>query len=509
MSDISKIQVGETLYDVKDQTARDNFSNAKITTINNLSDDNHLPTAKAVYDYFNNQLTTSITDYGSTIPTSGAVQNFFNNAKTSVISSSSDNDHIPTAKAVYDYIQNNGGSSSNFSGVFINPSEYYTVQTIHVDASNIKEENIINESTYKISDYTEHDGVFKITEWDSGKTTYHYALDAGVLYGIELSLDVNLWMLIHDNVEIMIAPEGIQAGEAMTLPSGMYANNTEFSYTIQLLKKKENYIIQKEYNFQFDENALMNGFHKVSDNIDYNGLFSVYLSLMTDNGVDLQYDCGGYFEPVEKNYPHFSGMPAYTLNSNYLIRGEENVPAVVIFIQEFTIPAGFANNEEDIQVTPGIYMAMGNSSFGVFKLVKLQEKEEILDIDNLFGAISDYGTFTQTLNTQIFTTGTSSLVFSENDFDENTTLNEDILYDMFKAAYEQNGVIKLRLHGEVGGENTDLIAPISAMWKSGTVFGASTQVYLYANETWILYKLQIYSSLNYFTVRCEGSAISD
>ena len=51
MSDISKIKVGETTYDIKDQAGREAFANSKVSVLDDTSDTDHIPTAKAVYDY--------------------------------------------------------------------------------------------------------------------------------------------------------------------------------------------------------------------------------------------------------------------------------------------------------------------------------------------------------------------------------------------------------------------------------------------------------------------------
>ena len=50
MSDISKIQIGSILYDIKDTVARES-SVATVTELNDTSDHDHVPSAKAVYDY--------------------------------------------------------------------------------------------------------------------------------------------------------------------------------------------------------------------------------------------------------------------------------------------------------------------------------------------------------------------------------------------------------------------------------------------------------------------------
>jgi hypothetical protein len=154
----------------------------------------------------------------------------------------------------------------------------------------------------------------------------------------------------------------------------------------------------------------MGAFHKVSDNIDYSGLYSAQTIGMNSNGNGLTalYDCGGYFEPIENVYPEFTGFPAYALTSSSSIH-VQGVPAAAIFTQSFTVPAGAAGNAEDMFISAGTYMLAFEMPYVILELVKLQEKEEILDIDALFGSTLEYGSFTETLNSQIFSTGSASL----------------------------------------------------------------------------------------------------
>lgn len=521
MSDISKIQVGETLYDVKDQTARDNFTNAKITTINNLSDDNHIPTAKSVYDYFNNQKTTSVdngTNYNK-LPTSGSVYNFINNKITSSISSSSTDSQIPTARAVYDYIQNNGGGSSggtsSSSTAKINPEEYYTIQTMHLDASNLNEDQMFD-GMYKLSDYTEHDGVYKFTDLNSGKVEYSYAYSMGGLAGAEMGVSNMEVYIISNECGLayifpqdahLVIPNDEEGTVEMTLPAGFYlgVETEDYMCTVQHLKKQDNYIVQKRQSIQFDENALMGAFHKVSDNTDYSGLYSAQTigADSNGNGLTALYDCGGYFEPIENVYPEFAGFPAYALTSSASIH-KQGVPAAAIFTQSFTVPAGAAGNDEEMFISAGTYMLAFELPYVILELVKLQEKEEILDIDALFGSTLEHGSFTETLNTQIFSTGSALLNLTHNDFNENIISTETI-YNMFNSAFENGGNIKIKLHGTFGDAYTNMLCP-TTLWKSNNQIGAAATLTLYTNSTWITYNLQIYSSKSYFSIYCKGLA---
>ena len=518
MSDISKIQVGETLYDIKDVTARNNFTNTKTTTINDSSDDDHLPTAKTVYDYFNNQKTTTVdneTNYNK-FPTSGAVYNFINNKITSSISSSSTDSQIPTARAVYDYIQNNGGGTSSSSTVRINPEEYYTIQIMHLDASNLNEDQMFDDGMYKLSNYTEHDGVYKFTDLNSGKIEYSYAYSMGGFFGAEMGVsNLEMYIISNDCGLAYIFPQDThltipdeEGTSEMTFPAGFYlaVDTEDYKCTVQHLKRQDNYIVQKRQSIQFDENASMGAFHKVSDNIDYSGLYSAQTINSNGNGFTALYDCGGYFEPIENVYPEFTGFPAYALTSNSSIHVQGVPAAAMIFTQSCTVPAGTAGNDEDMFISAGTYM-LAEIPYIILELVKLQEKEEILDIDALFGSTLEYGSFTETLNSQIFSTGSASLNLDQEDFNGNI-ISTEIIYNMFKSAFEQGGSVKLKLHGTIGNAYTNMLCP-TTLWKSDNTIGAAATLTLYNNNNndnvWITYKLQIYSYKNYFSLYCEGS----
>ena len=516
MSDISKIQVGETLYDIKDVTARNNFTNTKTTTINDSSDDDHLPTAKTVYDYFNNQKTTTVdngTNYNK-FPTSGAVYNFINNKITSSISSSSTDSQIPTARAVYDYIQNNGGgdssSSTNNTPSFFNLDDYYAIYTVHYNPDNLIEENRYD-GIYKISDYTGHEGIFQTTFWDTMTPTYNTLSNFGPLLGVEEaygllnigSSDAEVIFVFNQDTPMQIDDE------IVTLPAGFYVTESEKDFTITQLVPKNNYIKQKMYPMVLTGDNLLGIFFKISDDIDVSGVYSILSPtiVQSNNHVSIawHYDCGGTFEPIALHYPKFASFnDVYALSSNAFIQFEGNAPSVVVFTKPSMIPAGYMDNETDISIAPGTYM-LCYSEIACLELVKLQPKDTILDIDALFGSTLQYGTFTETLNTQIFTEGSSSIVLDDDDFDENAITTQEI-YDTFKSAFEQGGSVKLKLHGTIGNAYTNMLCP-TTLWKSNNTIGAAATLTLYNNNdnVWITYKLQIYSYKNYFSLYCEGS----
>ena len=515
MSDISKIQVGETLYDVKDQTARDNFTNAKITTINDLSDDNHIPTAKTVYTYFNNQKTTTVdngTNYNK-LPTSSAVYNFINNKITSSISSSSSDSQIPTARAVYNYIQNNGGgnsSSSNNTPSFFNLDDYYAIYTVHYDPDNLIEENRYD-GMYKISDYNGHEGIFQTTLWDTMTPTYNTLSNFGPLFGVEEAY--GLLNIGSSGTEVIFVftqetPMPID-DEIVTLPAGFYVAESEKSFTITQLVPKDNYVKQKTYPLVLTGENLLEIFFKISDDTDINGIYSILSPTVRQNSglsIAWHYDCGGAFEPIALHYPEFAGFNGvYALTSNALIESNGAAPSAVVFTEPSFIPAGYMGNDEDIAISTGTYLLCYSEMFACLELVKLQSKDAILDIDSLFGSTLEYGTFTETLNTQIFTTGQASIQLDESDFDENAITTQEI-FNTLKSAFEQNGSVKIKLHGTIMNSYTNMLCP-TTLWKSNNQMGASATLVLHTNNTWINYKLQIYSYKNYFSIYCEGSTI--
>lgn len=698
MSDISKIQVGETLYDVKDQTARDNFTNAKITTLNNLSDDEHIPTAKATYDY------------GQTI------NNIFLNSKVTSLDATSDDEHIPTAKTVYDYIKNNastGGSSNNSgednlarkmlgmtkttiscfdasnytnvaslnslspwfenfykksdisiyipdgnqassngkslnseafgfylghpttpgssnststtyeglikqtyatkdgvryyeysnndtllavylfssttvtvnetsytypSGLYvynnitdqsfvykveayydsgdtikntlsrfdsrlitlennsktdttstlsIDPSEYYTVQTMHVISENLKPENLTSMGMYKISDYTQYDGIYKFTNLNTSKYEYLYSRNLSGLMGLEFNRpDLKVYILQNEDLMIYIFPidttiempiyddnNEITGTETINVSSGFYigSENEAFAYTIQHMREKRNYLIQQQYSIVYDENALMGAYHKVSNNIDYSGLYTALTIYSDENlGMDFQYDCGGYFEPIGINYPKYEGLPVYALNSNSFIYVQGEAPAAIIVPEAFTIPSGAFGNTEEISVTAGTYLPLINGIFGTFELIKLQEKETILDIDALFGDISENGTILETLIAQLSTAETSSttLTVTQNQLLENISIND--LYNTLLTVFQQNGDIKIRVGGQVGTNTTvDMLCP-TVLWqiKESNAICLRIGNNIMNSGIWMSCDLQIYSSSTSFNVWSRAAVLN-
>lgn len=516
MSDISKIQVGETLYDVKDQTARDNFTNAKITTINDLSDDNHIPTAKTVYTYFNNQKTTTVdngTNYNK-LPTSSAVYNFINNKITSSISSSSSDSEIPSARAVYNYIQNNGGGggdSSSTSSGFFNLNDYYAIFTAHYDPNNLIEENRYD-GMYKIADYTGHEGIFQTTLWNDGIPAYNALSNFGPLFGVDEAYGVlNISGSGIEIIFVFLQDTTLAIDdEPVTLPPGFYVPELQNAFTISQLVPKEKYLKQKSYPLVFTGENLLEIFYKVSEDTDIDGVYSILSPMFFSNAsgysISWNYDCGGSFEPIANKYPEFAGFNGvYALTSNALIESEGAAPSAVVFTEPSFIPAGYMGNDEDIAISTGTYLLCYSEMFACLELVKLQPKDTILDIDSLFGSTLEYGTFTETLNTQIFTTGQASIQLDESDFDENAITTQEI-FNTLKSAFEQNGSVKIKLHGTFGGAYTNMLCP-TTIWKSNNTIGAAATLTLYTNNTWINYKLQIYSYKNYFSIYCEGSTI--
>lgn len=697
MSDISKIQVGEILYDVKDQTARDNFTNAKITTLNNLSDDEHIPTAKATYDY------------GQTI------NNIFLNSKVTSLDATSDDEHIPTAKTVYDYIKNNastGGSSDNSgednlarkmlgmtkttiscfdvsnytnvaslnslspwfenfykksdisiyipngnqgssngkslnseafgfhlgyptpgssnsttstykglikqvyttkdgvsyysysdndtllaiylpssktitinevsynypSGLYvynniteqsfickveayydsgdtikttlsrfdsrlatlennpttdiastlsIDPSKYYTVQTMHIISENLKPENLNSMGMYKISDYTQYDGIYKFTNLNTFKYEYLSSRNIGSFMGLEINRsDLKVYALQNESLMIYIFPidttiempiyddnNEITGTETVNVSSGFYvgSENETFAYTIQHMREKRNYLIQQQYPIIYDENALMGAYHKVSNNIDYSGLYTA-LTIYPDEilGMDMQYDCGGYFEPIGNNYPEYEGLPAYALNSNSFIHIQGEAPAAIIIPEAFTLPSGAIGNTEEINVDVGTYLPLVNGIYGTFELIKLQEKETILDIDILFGDVSENGTILETLIAQLSAseTGSTTLTVTQNQLLENVSINN--LYNTLLTAFQQNGDIKIRVGGQASTNTTvDMVCP-TTLWqlKENNAICLRIGNNIMNNGIWMSYDLQIYSSSTLFNVWSRAAILN-
>ena len=205
MSEINQIKVGDIVYDIADETGRNNFINAKTTILNSTSDDEHIPTAKTTYDY-GQQIKTDIL-----------------NLKTSTINTSSSDEEIPTAKAVYDYIQNNTstGDNNNFNSDGIDLNNYYAIHTIQIDLNTLSDEielPFLGGMYNKVASYNRTDGLYQISMKNVDEIMTSPLVNVGALTNSGFDLYA---MMFNTLAPLAIIPEQIITSEN-TIEPGVY-----------------------------------------------------------------------------------------------------------------------------------------------------------------------------------------------------------------------------------------------------------------------------------------------
>lgn len=656
MADISKIQVGETTYDIKDQAGRDAFANSKITAIDSTSDNDHIPTAKAVYDYVQasaseagasevveellGSSTTEISgfstsDYSNVSELNSLsplfehfykkseaytlVSNGYANSKNNIYpkaakvtlgavdtastvigekdvqlfvgataenvsyegytceldgvetlvaillkseTSATINDIIYTFPAglyIYNNVESqvfvknielfydanptvetaltnidarlrslntqvstntnditdlkNGTGATNTIDNVIDLHDYYTVKNIYVNPAAITEEPLaVFGGLYKISDYTQTDGVYRLTN-NKFETSLGRAAEFSQLMGISngyaiLNIDQNIIICTEDIITTKETtdPETNETiTTEVTVPAGMYANFSEElssipAFCLLHLQKKENYLPQKTYKFTENENPLGGIFHKVSDDISVDGLFAAlcYDSSPTKEGIS--YCAGGYFKPISEFDASFSYDTIYFLDNsplfNFYMQG---LPSAIVVTAQTTIPAGTEEGTDTIY-EPGTYLV--SQEVPTFELIKLQPKDYELDIDSLFGEVSESGTLMETLITQLATTGEAvNLTLNTSNLLEG--VNTRTLYNELNAIHEHNSNVRIRWGGQIDSINTD-VSDIVTPFKYGSSVCAAVQYIVY-NNGWIIFNLQIVSYPSGFQLYAKAS----
>lgn len=445
MSDISKIKVGETTYDIKDQAGREAFANSKVMVLDATSDTDHIPVAKTVYDY------------GQTI------KQYFDNAKTTQISANSTDQYVPTAKAVYEYIQANGGSGDNgnisegaTASSGYNLGDYYAVNTIHVIPEMIPEDADNFEGMYRVSDYTNKDVLFHIEAMIENQTR----TSTGYLVNLAAAEDFPfpMYMLVSE-LPVMLLPEDIAFSEetqdpetgAITteevkLSAGIYC--PPFQMIISCLEKREKYLVQETISFNANTTPMLNQFFKSSDNTDIDGLYSVLAITgfaVQGESISLSfgYASGGYFKPISYFEPELALSTIYALEGNL----EPGSIASIIVTEETVIPEEFTGIA--FTVEPGTYLAKVEDT-PYLELVKLQEKEMELKLDQFIGKDSNGLTVLEALLSGLDQSeaGEFNLVFNGNTQGEEKNIKK--VYGFFRTAYDKNGQIIVSLSGEQG-----------------------------------------------------------
>lgn len=407
----------------------------------------------------------------------------------------------------------NGTGTSNTTDNVIDLHDYYTVKNIYVNPAAITEEPLaVFDGLYKISDYTRTDGVYRLTN-NKFETSLGRTAELSQLMGISngyaiLNIDQNIIIFTEDTIttEETTDPETNETiTTEVTVPAGMYANFSEElssipAFCLLHLQKKENYLSQKTYKFTENENPLGGIFHKVSDDISVEGLFAAlcYDPSSTEEGIS--YCAGGYLKPSSELDASFSYDTIYFLDSsplfNFYMQG---LPSAIVVTAQTTIPA---DTEEgaDIIFEPGTYLVL--QEIPTFELIKLQPKDYELDIDSLFGEVSESGTLMETLITQLVTTGEAvNLTLNTSNLLEG--VNVQTLYNELNAIYEHNSNIRIRWGGAVSGITTDT-SDIVTPFKYGSSVCAAIQYIVY-NNSWMIFNLQIVSYPSGFQLYAKAS----
>jgi hypothetical protein len=534
MSDISKIRVGETVYDIKDQAGRDAFTNSKVNFINDGSDDDHIPTAKTVFDY------------GQTIKTNILEK------KISTIDSSSDDDHFPSAKAVYDYCQTIGGSGGSGGGSSeggassaeltaltkrvnerfeFHEQDYYAIQTCHVvpDLTPIiEDESSPVYGMYKLLDFVPKYEAVTGVSWETLEPRPYIFANMGVMVGADMlvggpgGIDVSAVDGDHPDMIMMLIPQEFVSQEPngeelveITYPAGVYLGCSSPT-TINFLVKKDKYIHKQRYSMNFAGDSFMNAYFKITDNVDLNSIYSAYgpkarMGIKEDGStttiISYAYDCGGRPVPIEEIVPEFSGFPGvYAVPNNpmfaaFMVSEEQGLmPSIVIFTQALDIPEDVLGTA--ISVTPGVYCF--GFDLPILEVVTLQEKEIEIDLDEMINKDVMPNSIIDTLVGGLLTDPTQPFQL---DIDE-TQLKEGAgkeFYNSLKAAFYQKGLVKFKtLSTEIGNNMDFLNMPNIWAVAQGSIMCAGIINTVYLDNMWVEVNLQITSANNHFSMVCQA-----
>ena len=535
MSDISKIRVGETVYDIKDQAGRDAFANSKVNFLNDGSDNDHIPTAKTVFDY------------GQTIKTNILEK------KISAISSSSDDEHFPSAKAVYDYCQTIGGSGGSGGGsgeggassaelkaltnrvserFEFHEQDYYAIQTCHVVPGLtpiIEDELSPVNGMYKLLDFVPKYEAVTAISWETMEPRPYVFANMGVIAGANMfvggpgGIDFavvdgeetpNMMMMLIPQEFVSQEPNGEELIE-ITFPAGVYFSCNSPT-TVNFLVKKDKYIHKQHYSMDFTRDSFMNAYYKITDDVDLNSIYSAYGPKMRpeikeDGGfsatISYAYDCGGKPVPIEEIVPEFAGFPGvYAVPNNPLFAAlmveEEQglMPSIVIFTQALDVPEDVVGVA--ISVTPGVYCF--GFDLPILEVVTLQEKEIEIDLDAMINKDLMPNSIIDTLVGGLMTNPTQpfQLEIDENHLKEGAGKE---FYNNLKTAFYQKGLVKFKSFStEISADMEFLNIP--NIWAvsqgSGMCAGLTNTVCL--DDIWIEVNIQIISSNFSFTMICKA-----
>lgn len=659
MSDISKIKVGETTYDIKDQAGREAFANSKVSVLDATSDTDHIPTAKAVYDYgqsiknsiasgvsgadelarellghgrtemniFSSSNHTNVQGYQSLSPW---LENYYKKAESYVNVSNGNRGsltsydivamnitmgepsssgssyttiikkglvkqtyvynsgeyyytysvdmsgtNIPVAiqltkqiavtvdgatyyypqgmyfynniseqKFVYsviayykgletfrtalsqfdtrtsaleDALENQNQSSSGGATSGYNLADYYTVNTINVIPSMLTEDTPNFDGLYKISDYNNKDGLFRIQLSTDGTSIDWIGelVSLSLMAGDEptppayVPLTEAMFYLFPEDTTFTgqtgTDSEGEPIYEEFFITAGIYGFVEEdLTYIITCLEKKDKYLVQKEYWFDMSATPIFNTYFKCSDDTDIEGLFTAntVTAINIDGSgipsISIDYCTGGHFKPMSYFIPELAIPTIYALEG---VLYEGDISAVVV-TETTELPEEFMGTAITLQ--PGTYLALSNDH-PYLTLRKLQEKEIVVDLDEKFGTHIETGSSILELvlgGLETSETGEFNLSLNCTDMEKGTQHAKEI-YNILKTALEQRGSVTLRL-SEMNGYIDFVMKTHLIKFEENynSVCSGST----YFNGMWLDISLQLTTSDSVLELLCKVKA---
>ena len=402
------------------------------------------------------------------------------------------------------------------------PGDYYAIYTKTSDSSETSpfaDAGLQGGIIYKISDYNRVDGIYTLDiSYDNEEpisinfNLYDYSTLVGQpLYcGMDMASEIALYVI----------PETIEGAD---LAKGLYVefSSTENDkiFTISHLVKKDLYIPQKIYNEKLGE-YLLDEFEKVSNDfiLDENGIYTVKSGMVNfqSGEIIVSYNCGGQFAPVGEFIPSLSSLNdyIYCLPSNFICNNFLNSPIVASAVtQDITIPANSINsNHPEIPVTSGLYLFRKSkeednpelSLMNAIELIKLQEKDTILDLDELTGRSESNGDLMlEVLLQQLMESGDKAEIDISIVEDNLKTQN---LYNTLLSAYNNKGIIKGRVKGHImSNRMVDIVAPLSLInFPNDDQMLASAIGAIYY-ESWININIQISSVPDGFIIYAKAA----
>lgn len=444
------------------------------------------------------------------------------------------NEHIVNSmENAYSAIRTNQNNISNLTNRIDNmsttspstntyfPGDYYAIYTKTSDSSETSpfaDAGLMEGIVYKISDYNRVDGIYTLDIfYDNDELVsinfnlYDYSALLGQPFycGMDATSEIALYVI----------PETVEGSE---FTKGLYiefpVTEDDKIFTISHLVKKDLYIPQKIYNEKLGE-YFLNDFEKVSNDfiIDENGIYTVKSGIFnaSSNELIISYNCGGQFAPIGEFIPSLSSLNdyIYCLPSNFFCNNFFNSPIVASAVtQDITIPANsIGSDHPEIPVTSGLYLFRTYeeenpilSVMNAIELVKLQEKDIILDLDELTGRTESNGDLMLEVLLQ-------QLLESEDKAEIDISIVEDDLktqnlYNTLLSAYNNKGIIKGRVKGHISSNRmVDIVAPLSL-----TDFPTDDQMLASAIGTiyygsWININIQISSTPDGFIIYAKAA----